>query len=229
VTYFSISAPVTFHFSPHVFINLQRSPNFTVTTLKSREQCKSSPTNTTLSKSPNYYSVSTPALSPPPSAGAGSPLLRAERQRRTAPPVLAEDEGAEGGGGGGARAHWPLLAKTTELGVERLDARGGGGSRTGIEEEAGEVSTRLGAAGGAVPPTPLAPPTTPDPAAPAATCSCDSRRRRRRRCEEEEHKQEDGCCDLLICCREGTSGRGNALHSAEKPPFPRLAWARGRE
>nr|BAD37740.1 hypothetical protein [Oryza sativa Japonica Group] len=149
--------------------------------------------------------------------------------RRTAPPVLAEDEGAEGGGGGGARAHWPLLAKTTEHGVDGLGVRGGGSSRTGGEEEAGEVSTRLGAAGGAVPPTPLAPPTTPDPAAPAATCSCDSRRRRRRRCEEEEHKQEDGCCDLLICCREGTSGRGNALHSAEKPPFPRLAWARGRE
>uniref|UniRef100_A0A0E0BI47 DUF834 domain-containing protein n=1 Tax=Oryza glumipatula TaxID=40148 RepID=A0A0E0BI47_9ORYZ len=28
---------------------------------------------------------------------------------------------------------------------------------------------------------------------------------------------------------EGTSGRGDALHSVEKPPFPRLAWARGRE
>jgi hypothetical protein len=40
-------------------------------------------------------------------------------------------------------------AGAAELGVERLDARGGGGSRTGIEEEAGEVSAGRFLAAGA--------------------------------------------------------------------------------
>ena len=137
-------------------------------------------------------------------------------------------------GGGGSRTGGEEEAGEVSTGLGCLHWRGGAlffddGLRRSRAAHAACSSHASGPRGGA------ARHRLPPARATAAAAAAARKRSRSRR---------TAAVDLLICCRdfggrflgkpfhglcEGTSGRGDALHSSVKPPFPRLAWARGRE